>query len=148
MSKIIFSFIFAIFLIASAATNIFACDCIRSGNDDLQELVEFDYKNSEAVFSGEVIGISKNPGSLVVKVKFKIEKSWKNISQEEVSLIASNNDECGYVFKIGKRYLVYAQGKVNNLETSICTRTSNYESNKDINFLNQIKKPEIISSPK
>ena len=108
MSKIIFSFIFAIFLIASAATNIFACDCIRSGNDDLQELVEFDYKNSEAVFSGEVIGISKNPGSLVVKVKFKIEKSWKNISQEEVSLIASNNDECGYVFKIGKRYLVYA----------------------------------------
>ena len=148
MSKIIFSLIFAIFLIASAATNIFACDCIRSGDDNLQELVEFDYNNSEAVFSGEVIGISKNPASLVVKVKFKIEKSWKNISQEEVLLTASNNDECGYEFKVGKRYLVYARGKMNNLETSICTRTSNYESNKDLEFLNQIKKPEIISSPK
>ena len=148
MKKIIFSFIFSVFLTAFAATSIFACDCIKPANDNIQELVEADYKNSEAVFSGEVIEISNSPGSNIVEVKFKVEKSWKNVLQREVVLVADRGKDCGYKFEFGKTYLVYAQGKANNLETNICTRTSTSELNKDINFLNKIKNPEIKSSPK
>ena len=112
----IFSFLLLIFGVSNAR-DIFACDCIIGTSENLQEfqkLVEYAYENSEAVFSGKVIEISKKPHSSIVSVKFKVDKSWKSVSQKEsVQLITGEGDEdCGYKFEVGKKYLVYTHKQV------------------------------------
>ncbi len=158
MKKIFFfSVVFVVFF-ALNTYKIFACSCAILTSDNLQELVERAYKDSEAVFSGEVTEINQEHRGGYVKVKFKVEKSWKNISQKEVLLTTgAYGGDCGYKFEVGKKYLVYthskkyplyANGKMDSIETSICTRTSSSESNKDIAYLNKIKKLKINSSLK
>ena len=142
MKKALF-FLFVLILFFSFNTReVSACDCIILTSDNLRKLVEIAYKGSEAVFLGEVVEINKSPGSNIVKVRFRIEKSWKNILQKEMLFTTGDDDgSCGYKFEVEKKYLVYVNGKMNDLEISICSRTSPSESNKDIIFLNEIKKP-------
>lgn len=148
MKKIILAFIFSAFLTVLTAGEIFACDCIIWTSENLQGLVEHGYKNSEAVFSGEVIQINQKPNTAFIKVKFRVEKSWKNASEKELMLTTAYSETCGYKFKVKEKYLVYAQGESDNLEASICSRTSILKSNKDVDFLDIMKSPEIMSAPK
>ncbi len=105
-----------------------------------------------AIFSGEVIEVIKKPDVYFVEVKFKLDKSWKNELKDAASITTGRGGgDCGYEFEVGKKYLVYADGDKNKLSTNICTRTSVFESNKDVAFLNKIKKikkSKIKSSPK
>jgi hypothetical protein len=153
--SLILSILFVTFFTLSAC-KIFACSCIIPTTNDLGELVEKAYINSEVVFSGKVIEINRKQN--FVNVKFKVEKSWKNISKKEVSITTGTNDgDCGYKFEVGKKYLVYTHDKnsslysesnTNFLITSICTRTALLKSNEDVAWLNKIIKSKIKSSPK
>lgn len=50
-----------------------------------------------------------------------MEKAWKGITQESVTVSTSSNSGlCGYNFKMGESYLVYTYGEYS---TSICSRT-------------------------
>jgi len=153
MNKIIFTiFLFALFT-ALNATDIFACSCsLPIENKSIDEQVKEAYKNSTAVFSGEVLEVIKNPDAYFVEVKFKVVKSWKNEFKDSVLVrTGQGGGDCGYEFEIGKKYLIYTNGDENNLRTNICTRTSSFESSEDVDSLNKIKKikkPKIKSSPK
>ena len=147
MNKIIFSIIFSTFLIALTVSDIFACSCFPQEEIPIERQVRDAYQKSSAVFVGKVIKV--NEKSDVVLVRFRVEKIWNNKFQGEITVsTAKDSAACGYKFEIGKKYLVYSDGKNNNLTTNICTRTSTSESNKDIAFLNKIKKPKIKYSPK
>lgn len=149
MNKVIFSIILLTFLLASTASNTFACSCFQPENITIEQQVKAAYKNSSSVFVGKVVEITEKSDAHSVVVKFKVEKSWnKKFLNEIVISTANDTAVCGYEFAVGKKYLVYANGESNNLTTNICTRTAPVESSKDTAFLNKIKKPKIKRAPK
>ena len=147
MKKYFVTFIF-VFFFPLSASEIVACDCIRLEDPNLQVLVNYYYKRASVVFSGKVVKIDRKPNNNFVKVAFNVEKSWKRVLENEVIVTTTNSDEdCGYSFKVGEKYLVYAyvDKNINELATTICTRTSLLNSNKDVQALNKIEKSRIKS---
>jgi len=150
MNKIIFTIFSFAFFTALNASGVFACSCVPRGSESVETQVKEAYTNSTAVFVGKVVEVVKRRNSSFVTVRFRVEKSWNNEKfQKEITVSTGSNDGiCGYSFEAGKKYLVYASGGNNKLSTNICTRTSAAGLNKDIAFLNKIKKAKIKSSPK
>lgn len=128
-------------LLFFAAENSYACSCVYLSNLTLKQEVEAAFTNSVAVFSAEVLEINEKPNVYNVSVKFKVNKSWKGIKTKEIVLTTGRGGgDCGYRFEVGKKYLVYAYGKTNELGTGICSRTAFVEGNKDIKILTNLKK--------
>jgi len=153
MNKIIFTIFFFAFFTVLNASSVLACSCAPQGSESIEMQVKEAYTNSTAVFVGEVAEVIEQPDSLFVTVRFRVEKTWSNKEfQKEITVSTGRDDGfCGYKFEFGKKYLVYTDGDKNNLRTNICTRTSAFESNKDVDFLNKIektKKSKIKSSLK
>ncbi len=155
MNKIIFTIFFFAFFTVLSASNVIACSCVPQGSESIETQVKEAFTNSTAVFVGEVVEVIEKPDAFSVEVKFKVVKSWKNEFEDTVSITTGRGGgDCGYHFEVGKKYLIYAGGDKHNLKTNICTRTSAFESNKDVAFLNKmkkmkkIKKSKIKSSPK
>ncbi len=152
MNKIIFTIFLFTFFIVLNTSNALACSCAPQESDSIETQVKEAYTNSTAVFVGEVVEVIEKPDTFITEVKFKNMKSWKNELQDEITITTGRGGgDCGYEFEVGKKYLIYAYGDKGKLGTNICTRTSDFESNKDIAFLNKmkkIKKSKIKSSPK
>ena len=105
----------------------FACNCdLPWPSKPLKQVVAEARKKSKAVFSGTVVAIDKKPGDLYVAVRFKIEESWKGMSNKEATVFTGQGGgDCGYKFEIGERYLVYAyKYDVTDIGTNICQRTA------------------------
>ncbi|MBA4121425.1 MAG: hypothetical protein H0X72_03030 [Acidobacteria bacterium] len=152
MNKIIFTIFFFAFITVLSVINALACSCVPQESESIEKQVKEAYTNSTAVFVGEVVEVIEKPDTFNTEVKFKNVKSWKNEFKDSVSITTGRGGgDCGYEFEVGKKYLIYAYGDKGKLGTNICTRTSDFESNKDIAFLNKmkkIKKSKIKSSPK
>jgi hypothetical protein len=122
-------------LLAGEAT---ACDC-RGGITPCQE-----YFEASAVFVGVVTGSSRAtldqgdhqfPQRLF---QFRLEQAYRGIAGKEVSVITGmGNGDCGYDFRVGEKYLVYAfRTSDNKLSTSICTRTRLFsEAQEDLDYI-------------
>lgn len=69
--------------------------------------------------------------------KFSVDQSYLGVSGTEVEVLTGmGGGDCGYAFKIGERYLVYAFLYQNQLVTSICSRTKLFaDANEDLAFL-------------
>jgi len=110
------------------------------------------YREATAVFVGVVIDIAITPLEREVaseketyrgkRIRFSVEQSFKGVDGLEVevqtNLGAGGSADCGYPFKQGERYLVYAhRDSVNRkLTTSICTRTALFsKDNEDLDYL-------------
>lgn len=110
-------------LVGSAGQGL-ACTCMDRKGDPA-----YGFKSSAAVFAGKVIAINEveppalpgGPKDLAVKIR--VEKSWKLVRADEVTVFTINTDGlCGFTFTVGERYLVYAYlGE--HLGTTICMRT-------------------------
>jgi len=149
MKKFIFSILVFGFLFVLSVSNVFACSCLLIEDKSLEEQVRDEYTKATGVISGEVLEVTKEPDTFWVKVKFKVENTWKKKFSREVTIkTASDGATCGYAFEVGKKYLVYVYDRQNTLETNICTRTSLLKSNKDITVLNKIKKRKVKFAPK
>ena len=83
---------------------------------------------SSAVFSGKVIEINKNSSSHTKTVKFDVERTWKGVSEKQVTVITGSDDgNCGYPFMMNETYLVYSYGE-DSLYTSSCGRNTLFEN--------------------
>jgi hypothetical protein len=150
MRKIILAvFAFAFFSVLNASS-VSACTCLLSPTaESLDSVVKKAYKNSSAVFVGEVLEIVQKPNVFFVEVKFAVEQKWNDRIEKTVAVTTGKGGgDCGYPFEVGKKYLVYASNGNNILRTNICTKTALAENNKDIAVLNKIKRQKIKSSPK
>jgi len=120
-----------------------ACECEPMGHS-IDEM-----GRSGAVFVGTVTAVHKDKPhavrsqkgrvlkyeeSLYLLFKFKVVKSWKGFDSANGSVLvrtmkAHFGFSCGYDFKQGETYLVYASGKAKNrwLTTTRCTRTRKLE---------------------
>lgn len=144
MKKLIISaFVGVLFMLG--ASSVFACSCLMDNEKSESKKVKAAYKKTAAVFYGEVLEVFRQTDSLTVK--FKVETVWKGVVTKEVTVRTGENSAmCGFNFEVGKKYLVYAGGKIDNLETNICTRTS--AQNTDAKLLNKIKKPKSFLKEK
>jgi len=101
-----------------------ACTCMPS-SPPIESIAETD-----AVFTGKAVSRKRIKHGYTFE--FKVKEVWKGISQSYVLVSTGRGGgDCGYRFKIGKSYIVYAyHSKMyadhykNGLETIICTRTN------------------------
>lgn len=118
-----FFLIACVFMLVGVRSSL-ACTCAppQSASQELNR--------STAVFSGKVLEVKRHKRSAdlfaSVQVIFEVEKVWKGIDSKTVSIFTSSQSSaCGYGFKEGRTYLVYAHGIAERrLATSICSRTS------------------------
>ncbi len=101
-----------------------ACDCIGP-KPPLEARAE-----SAAVFEGTVIGMVptgyiRNGFPSRVDVTFNVTRVWKGAEMLQVHLSTPGTGSmCGYSFKAGERYLVYARDDGHGqLVTTLCDRT-------------------------
>ena len=86
-----------------------------------------------AVFSGRVVKVKRvkagsgpeRVGWFNLEVVFAVTQWWKGVERPTVSVFTnSQSSACGYGFRSGRSYLVYAQGvEGGRLATGICGRT-------------------------
>ena len=116
---------FALFIVGLCGVDARACSCAFGGGAPCQE-----YWRVDAVFAGTVVGSSKIDVDDGYKhtmrlLRMTVEQPIRGMQAAEVDVVTGwGGGDCGYGFKMGERYLVYAhRRKDNRLSTSICTRT-------------------------
>jgi hypothetical protein len=78
------------------------------------------FRDSKIVFSGELVEITETNDRCLNVIKFKIDRYWKGNVTEYVSVQTPTTLCCGYGFKDGEKYLVYAYPeKGTRFETSV-----------------------------
>ena len=126
-----------VLMLAYSSIDAFGCSCdLPWPNRTLKQRVTKARNDSRAVFSGVVAKIDQAPYS--ISVTFKVERSWKGaLPNQVVVLTGRGGGDCGYLFEMGQRYLVYAYGSnVSSLGTNICQRTAMLsESSDDLKIL-------------
>jgi 5-hydroxyisourate hydrolase-like protein (transthyretin family) len=130
----------ALLLPALLAREARACSCAFGGGAVCQE-----YWRTDVVFVGAVVGESKftvEEGSYkhtMRLVRLSVEQPLRGIEASEVEVATGwGGGDCGYQFKRGERYVVYADRgeKDGRLYTGICTRTRTLaEGEEDLAFV-------------
>jgi hypothetical protein len=142
----------ALFAIMFSVANAFGCSCAGPGAPCQ------DYGRAAAVFVGTAIAVRTverlAPGDISRlrqaeqedidyraprTFKFSVEQSFLGVAATNVEVSTGRGGgDCGYDFRIGTRYVVYAYSfpKTNRLGTGICTRTKPYDqADEDLEFL-------------
>ena len=115
--------ILSLALLLALDTTGFTCTCMPLKN------VSKELEQSAAVFTGKVLAINGNEQEsrfyANVEVVLEVERCWKGIEEKTISVFTSSQSSaCGYGFKKGEAYLVYASKTTEGrLTTSICSRT-------------------------
>ena len=151
MKKLIILAAITVFFVMSAR-EVFACSCMVDNEQSNVEQIQTSYGKADAVFYGKAIEVKRQTvkdeslgtNYQYLRVKFKVEMSWKGQTTREIIVrTAGNSAACGFLFKAGQRYLVYAHRSGNGLQTTNCSRTS--ALNADAKYLDKIKKPKLFS---
>lgn len=99
-----------------------SCSCEPPGTP-LEELALYD-----AVFTGRVVAIAQIAGTPEedVWILFQLSAVWKGALREDIAIRTGPYDAaCGYSFKVGGEYLVYAYFPGDgDLYTGLCSRTN------------------------
>ncbi|MFL6231474.1 MAG: hypothetical protein ACJ741_22090 [Pyrinomonadaceae bacterium] len=122
-------------LLICGGHEVLACSCIPVDDDPFPRPVKrIKGDTSDTIFLGTVTkieetGQDKSDPEGMLNVTFSIERVWADSrrSAEDYSIITirtSNNDGmCGFHFKVGERYFVFAK----QLHTYMCTPTDVYD---------------------
>jgi hypothetical protein len=125
-------FMFAVVVVLGCfASEAAACDCILPRpTEPLSQQVNNARRASQTVFSGDVLKIDRMPP--LVLVTFEVDSLWKGVFQRTL-VVNTGTDDCGYGFRVGEHYLVYAVAWPDATDyslgrgigfTSICNRTA------------------------
>ena len=141
----IFAVIFiSIILIGSFPSITNACSCAELPS------VEEELERSKAVFSGKVIDIREKRslnGYISKLVFFEVTNTWKGVEQSEIIITTGQGGgDCGFDFKVGQEYLVYANESTmygaKSLVSTICNRTNELSSlQEDLKILGEGQPP-------
>jgi len=120
----------AVFILLLSSNTVFSCVCFFVSNPTPESIRierQKDFNRARLIFSGEVIKLDE------FKAEFKIDKIWKGDSVNYVTMLTGtkvNEDgtytssSCDYSFELGRKYLIYAYGKLDELKTHSCSRSS------------------------
>lgn len=132
-----------LFLLGGTSLPTYACSCAGVGPACTEAL----RPEVAAVFRGTVL--SKRPvlsslGRDVV-VSLSVKEAFKGAQGPEVQVrTASTEAACGFTFKVGEEYLVYAYVLEGQLKTGLCSRTylARYR-NEDLAYLRKMVRNEL-----
>ena len=127
-----------LFILFFSISKTHACRCIRS-DKSLNKKVKKAFKQADLILSGKVIAMNVvNEKDLrfssdLIRYTFEIKKTIKGKIKREIIEISSSasSASCGYLFELGRSYLVYAKkwpqvsSKTKNTAnyfTSLCDR--------------------------
>ena len=136
----------ALLLLAGAAAETRACSCMPD-----RPVCEA-FGEASAVFVGRVVGAAERKtskdyetGKQVVydvgAIRFEVEEAFGGVRARRRVTIHSGTGggDCGYWFRRGRRYLIYANEYEGKLYTNICTRTRPLEAaDEDLAFLRDL----------
>lgn len=144
LASVILSVVGLVFLLPDCAS---ACSC--GGGGSKEEIVEWALSHPGAVFSGEVVEVDK--GSQISNVALRVNEVWKGPQQETIQVSTpSYGAACGYPFKKGQEYLIYAYKKEGPFKVDLCSQTKPLsKASEDLALLgNSSEKPtdgEVLS---
>lgn len=134
-----------------AMTRTFACSCARTAGP-LSYKVGESFSKSDLIITGKVVDIEDVKTGYSMIYTFEVTEMIKGEAQKKTIEIISNRNgaSCGYVFKLGQSYLVYARmstrftSKTNNdfdFTTSLCSRNQQLQNldKKELRMLNKLK---------
>jgi hypothetical protein len=107
-----------------------ACTCaVWPGSQ--QEQAERALNQSTAVFSGEVLDVEERPPTSMFGIRMlssgvtlRASEVWKGPQRETLEVHTPRHGaSCGYPFKEGQEYLVYAYGKEAPFKVDLCSET-------------------------
>lgn len=101
------------------------------------------YKESEAIFVGEVLSVEKIGDDKVFK--FKVEKYWKGKDTQNVEVSVYESARYQAWFKTGEKYLVFANADGDGVlrDTARCSRSKDLENaSEDLTKLGEGKRPK------
>ena len=100
------------------------------------------YRESEAVFVGEVLSAEKKGDDKVFK--FKVEKYWKGKNEKNVEVSVYESARFQAWFQTGEKYLVFAYDEDGKLhDTARCSRSKDLENaSEDLTKLGEGKSPK------
>jgi hypothetical protein len=114
-------------------------DCASACSCPVPPPVERALAQSSAVFAGEVVDLEKG-GTMYgevpsTTVSFRVSEVWKGPERETLQVnTPSQGPACGYPFKEGQEYLVYARG--GRMNVNVCGRTTPHsEASADLQAL-------------
>ena len=147
---LIFGVAFAILLMSRAASAC-TCDPIKGGHEA--------FDRAEVVFVGNVVSVTKPKSrivdrrrniievSLELVVRFRVERAWKFATRPYLTLTTmSQTAACGYPFKVGEKYLVFAFADQDGVRTGLCSGTTDFAHAKT--YLEQIGPGKPIRGPR
>ncbi|MEI7596038.1 MAG: hypothetical protein WCK02_09840 [Bacteroidota bacterium] len=108
------------------------CSCSK-GEFSISE-----YLNYDAVFTGELVLISKDSLDIEWNIKLKLIDKYRGVLDDTISVYNSWAFSNGVDFELNKKYLVSAAKNNNKLWTSCCDRTVDFESSDFPDYLKKI----------
>ena len=127
-----------------------ACSCGGGVSD--KQMVEWALSNPGAVFSGEVVDVEDGPPIKMMggirlpssTVILRVSEVWKGPQHETLEMSTpSAGAICGYPFKEGQDYLVYAYGKEEPFKVDLCSGTKPLsKANADLALLGKLGEGE------
>ena len=122
LASVVLAVLGFVFLIPDCA---FACTCAMPSGSQ-KEIAKDALAGSEAVFSGEVVDFEKGADSTMFgpteTVSFRVSEVWKGPQRETLEVSTpTQGSACGYAFKEGQEYLVYAYTGKQGFETDLCS---------------------------
>ena len=95
-----------------------ACKCARPGSPCAATW------QADAVFVGHVVSIESSSMQGGRVVQLAVVEAFRGFQLSQVTLVTGYGESCGYDFRMGESYVVYARrSPEGQLSTSICTRT-------------------------
>lgn len=152
----VYSFILAMLGVSLFAVNnktTYACTCAPF--DSLESELDV----TDVVFDGVLLSLQevKSDTALYLRKKasFQVNGGWKGEPSSQLDVYtAEHNEACGFEFKVGERYVVFAGEDENGkLRTSICSSTSKLTDESALldqlgayTYVNENKASEVPSS--
>ena len=124
---------------AVGADRAFACSCIEP-SPPLEAMEE-----AATVFAGTVVA-ARSRGTGGKLYEFEVSRVWKGLPSAKKEVVT--DADCGYFFKEGEEYLVYAYPWGRVFETNSCTRTTRMDrASDDLSALGEWRAPEPARGP-
>jgi hypothetical protein len=142
LASLVLTVLGVVFLLPPQCASACQCTMLPGGQDAERALAD-----SEAVFSGEVVKIAPpspwKSSATVETDTFRVSEVWKGPRQRTLEVhTALFGASCGYPFKEGQEYLVYAYAGKHGLEVDLCNGTQRLtEAEADLEVLGAGKQP-------
>ena len=149
LASVVLAVLGAVFLLPPQCASACQCTMPPDGRDAERALAD-----SEAVFSGEVVEVYPpapwKSSATIETDTFRVSEVWKGPEHRTLEVhTALFGASCGYPFKEGQEYLVYAYAGKQGLEVDLCNGTQRLaEAQADLEVLGAGKKPtggEVLS---